>query len=197
VPKDGFACSDNSFVGIRLGFHSCSVSFDGSASHSEDARSYSLYFGGGGFFGSGGFGFGFGDGGGFGFGFGDGGCFGFSSGRGPGLSKSLSLYPVALTPVPDTPFCPVLTAVAYNVISLSVGVFITPPRPLAPTKSTTLCTLHPTPRNLAFALAILVPGGARLCGSGSNGFTVDGNCVCSKGKEGERNENLGKHFQFI
>ena len=39
-------------------------------------------------------------------------------------------------------------------------------------------------------------GGARLCGSSSDGFTVDEFCVCSKGKEGERNENFGEHFQF-
>ena len=39
-------------------------------------------------------------------------------------------------------------------------------------------------------------GGARLCGSSSDGFTLDEFCVCSKGKEGERNENFGEHFQF-
>ena len=38
--------------------------------------------------------------------------------------------------------------------------------------------------------------GARLCGSSSDGFTLDEFCVCSKGKEGERNENFGEHFQF-
>ena len=52
-------------------------------------------------------------------------------------------------------------------------------------RSTNACTTKP-----------VLSGGARLCGSSSDGFTLDEFCVCSKGKEGERNENFGEHFQF-
>ena len=59
--------------------------------------------------------------------------------------------------------------------------------------STVLCLSLSFSNYVAYAAH---SGGARLCGSISDSFTVDEMCVCSKGKEGERNENFGEHFQF-